>query len=90
MGARFLKLLHALGACLKVRRQLVRFFTIQRAEGVQVEVLFEFWVSVHGLKALFKNSTAARNRVLTVPSGSPVRLAISVCVSPSKYANSSA
>ena len=80
----FLKLSHALGTRLKVRHQLLRFFTIKRPEGVKVEVLFELWVSVHAFKALFKNPTAARNRVLTVPRGSPVRRAISVWVSPSK------
>jgi len=43
-----------------MRLELLRFFTVQRPEGVEVELLFELWVSVHGFKALFKNPTAAR------------------------------
>ena len=43
-----------------------------------------------GCKFRFSVSTAERRRVFTVPSGSPVRSAISLCVSPSKYASSMA
>src|SRR5580698_1323791 len=44
----------------------------------------------HELKFFFSVCTAVRNLVFTVPSGSPVFAAISVCVNPSKYASSTA
>src|ERR1700689_582536 len=71
-----------------VRFECSFLFTLQNAEGVEVEVFRPSWMPVHGDKVRFKLSTAVRIRVFTVPSGSPVLVAISLCVNPSKYASS--
>src|ERR1700689_3315663 len=71
-----------------VRFERSFLFALQNAEGVEVEIFRPSWMPVHGDKVRFKLSTAVRIRVFTVPSGSPVLVAISLCVNPSKYASS--
>src|SRR5438552_16950445 len=66
------------------------FRAIQRAERVQREIIRELFVQVHGLKALRRVTRPARMRVFIVPRGTRVFAAISVWVSPSKKAISSA
>src|SRR6202035_2325116 len=89
-AARLRQLICALGARGHVRFDRSLLFAFQHAEGVKVEVFRPSWMSVHDNKFRFKLSTAVRIRVFTVPSGSPVLLAISLCVNPSKYASSMA
>src|SRR5580700_1631340 len=87
-SARFRQSRSALRARRHVRFDRSLLFAFQNAEGVKVEVFRPSWMSVHDNKFRFKLSTAVRIRVFTVPSGSPVLLAISLWVNPSKYANS--
>src|ERR1700722_5267961 len=86
--ARFRELIRAVGTRGHARFERSFLFAFQNAEGVKVEVFRPSWMSVHDNKFRFKLSTALRMRVFTVPSGSPVLLAISLCVNPSKYASS--
>src|SRR6202167_4874618 len=87
-SARFREFFGARRARGHVRFARSFLFALQNAEGVEVEVFRPSWMPVHGDKVRFKLSTAVRIRVFTVPSGSPVLVAISLCVNPSKYASS--
>src|SRR5271156_4959837 len=89
-SARFRELFGARCARRHVRFERSFLFALQNAEGVEVEIFRPSWMPVHGDKVRFKLSTAVRIRVFTVPSGSPVLVAISLCVKPSKYASSMA
>ncbi len=56
---------------------------IERVNGVRRDGLFEFLVRRVHVSAPLSVIIADRMRVLTVPSGTPVRAAISECVKPS-------
>src|ERR1700733_4999854 len=71
----------------KMKLYVAALFAFQRAKREEIE-LFLNWMLVCQLSARFKIPIAERIRVFTVPRGSPVRVAISVCVMPSKYASS--
>jgi|SRR5580700_5452400 len=74
---------YASGAGGKMKLHLTALFALQRAKREEIE-LFLNWMLVCQLSARFKIPIAERIRVFTVPRGSPVRVAISVCVMPSK------
>ena len=90
---RFGELTRALAAAGEVRLDGLLLFAFECAEGVEIEIFFASWMAVHAVhipdatevcSVRRKVSSAERRRVFTVPSGSPVRAAISECVSPSK------
>src|SRR5580704_8348996 len=83
-SSRFGNLSHAIRTTGQVSFERLLLAHVQCAESEQIEIFFSSRVSVHGCKARFNVSSAERRRVFTVPSGSPVRCAISLWVSPSK------
>ena len=87
---RFSDLVRAIVARREMRFERLEVFALENAERVEVEIFLASWMSAHGCNFFFSDSTAERRRVFTVPNGSPVRAAISLCVKPSKYASSMA
>src|SRR5215470_1827896 len=63
---------------------------IQRTERVQRQVIRELFVHAHAANTFLKTSSPVRILVFIVPNGSPVFSAISLWLSPSKYAISRA
>ena len=80
-----------LAFAIQVRTDLAALRFFGHADGVEF-VMFAQFVAVHAGTTAPSSSrkflSAARTQVFTVPSGWPMRSAISVCDSPSKYANS--
>ncbi len=66
----------------QVRFERPGFGRIERVDGVRRDGVFEFFVGHHPI-AFRSAIIALRIRVLIVPSGTPVRAAISECVRPS-------
>ena len=80
----FAQLLAALRAFGQVALQALRLLAGQRAYCVERQVIAILFVCRHGAISLRRKSKPSRMRDLTVPSGSPVRVAISACVRPSR------
>src|SRR5205807_3315912 len=80
----------AVSTILQVLFEFNLLIAFERSQGIECEVFGESAVHTHGFKAFRKASRPARMRVLIVPSGSPVLVAISVWVRPSKNAISRA
>ena len=80
-----------LAFAIEVRADLAALRFFGHADGVEL-VMFAQFVAVHAGTTAPSSSrkflSAARTQVFTVPSGWPMRSAISVCDSPSKYASS--
>src|SRR6185437_1473143 len=89
VGAQGFQLAAALAACAQMSFKLGPLLRIiECAHGIERQRFSELWMPVHA-NAFLKASNPVRMRVLTVPRGSPVLPAISVCVMPSKNAISS-
>src|SRR5262249_39385331 len=89
VAAQRFKLAAAFLARSQMRLQFRTRIVLECAHGVERQVFRELCVVRHE-NAFLNASNAERMRVFTVPSGSPVLPAISVCVMPSKKAISRA